>query len=211
MRCHPHERRYWPRAPRRDDCGSPARVREDASRVRRAFSFSLVQGDWQRRDDVWGDCGSVSRSPRVLLAWIARRLSARAGEADRSGAGTRGWGDGPLTARLRDHEDRAHAGHGMRPLKALISLDEAMRIAMDVVRPIERKETVPILGALRRVCAEDVRSTIDVPLADRAATDGYAGLARDTSHGRQSERVALRWNETLYADGVPRKRVTPAR
>jgi len=84
-------------------------------------------------------------------------------------------------------------------------------MAMDVVRPIERKETVPILDALRRVAASDVRSTIDVPLADRAAMDGYAVLARDTSHARKSEPVALRWNETLYADGVPRKRVTPGR
>jgi len=99
----------------------------------------------------------------------------------------------------------------MRPLKSLISLDEALRIAMDVGRPMMRKETVPILDALRRVAASDVRSTIDVPLADRAAMDGYAVLARDTSHARKSEPVALRWNETLYADGVPRKRVTPGR
>jgi len=99
----------------------------------------------------------------------------------------------------------------MRPLKSLISLDEAIRIAMDVGRPMMRKETVPILDALRRVAASDVRSTIDVPLADRAAMDGYAVLARDTSHARKSEPVALRWNETLYADGVPRKRVTPGR
>src|SRR2546428_10036765 len=99
----------------------------------------------------------------------------------------------------------------MRPLKSLILLDEAIRIAMDVGRPIMRKETVPILDALRRVAASDVRSTIDVPLADRAAMDGYAVLARDTSHARKSEPVALRWNETLYADGVPRKRVTPGR
>jgi len=113
--------------------------------------------------------------------------------------------------RRADSKDRAHAARGMRPLKALISLDEAMRMAMDVVRPIERKETVPILDALRRVAASDVRSTIDVPLADRAAMDGYAVLARDTSHARKSEPVALRWNETLYADGVPRKRVTPGR
>ena len=103
------------------------------------------------------------------------------------------------------------ARRGMRPLKSLISLDEAIRIAMDVGRPMMRKETVPILDALRRVAASDVRSTIDVPLADRAAMDGYAVLARDTSHARKSEPVALRWNETLYADGVPRKRVTPGR
>ena len=99
----------------------------------------------------------------------------------------------------------------MRPLKALISLDEAMRLAMDLVRPIERKETVPILGALRRVCAEDVRSTIDVPLADRAAMDGYAVRARDTVSPDNSKPVVLRRIETLFADRVPQKRLTTGR
>ena len=108
-------------------------------------------------------------------------------------------------------EDRAHAARGMRPLKALISLDEAMRLAMDLVRPIERKETVPILGALRRVCAEDVRSTIDVPLADRAAMDGYAVRARDTVSPDNSKPVVLRRIETLFADRVPQKRLTTGR
>ena len=116
-----------------------------------------------------------------------------------------------MKGRQHDGKRDEQVRRGMRPLKSLISLDEALRIAMDVGRPMMRKETVPILDALRRVAASDVRSTIDVPLADRAAMDGYAVLARDTSHARKSEPVALRWNETLYADGVPRKRVTPGR
>ncbi len=108
-------------------------------------------------------------------------------------------------------EDRAHPARGMRPLKALIPLNEAMRLAMDLVRPIERKETVPILGALRRVCAEDVRSTIDVPLADRAAMDGYAVRARDMVSPDNSKPVVLRRIETLFADRVPQKRLTTGR
>jgi len=116
-----------------------------------------------------------------------------------------------LKRRGHGPEDRAHAARGMRPLKALISLDEAMRLAMDLVRPIERKEPVPILGALRRVCAEDVRSTIDVPLADRAAMDGYAVRARDTVSPDNSKPVVLRRIETLFADRVPQKRLTTGR
>ena len=116
-----------------------------------------------------------------------------------------------MTTRVHNHEDRTHGEHGMRPLKALISLEEAMRIAMDLVRPIERKETVPILDALRRVSAEDVRSSIDVPLADRAAMDGYAVVARDTFRAGKFKPVTLHRIETLYADGVPRKRVAPGR
>ena len=104
------------------------------------------------------------------------------------------------------HEHDAHEGHGMRPLKTLISLDEALAVAMDSVRPVERTESVGILEALHRVVAEDVRAPIDVPLADRAAMDGYAALARDTFRAGKFKPVVLRRIETLYADGVPTKR-----
>ncbi len=99
----------------------------------------------------------------------------------------------------------------MRPLKALILLDDALRMAMDLVRPIERTETVGLLDALRRVAAEDMRSEIDVPLADRAAMDGYAVVAHDTFRAGKVKPATLRRIETLYADGVPGKRVTQGR
>ena len=110
-----------------------------------------------------------------------------------------------------DHDDPAHAGRGMRPLKALLSLDEAMRIAMDLVQPIERTESVSLLNTLRRVAADDVRSSIDVPLSDRAAMDGYAVVARETFRAGKFRPVVLRRIETVYADGLPRKRVTKGR
>src|SRR2546427_9872949 len=106
------------------------------------------------------------------------------------------------------HEPREHAGHGMRPFKALISFEDARRIAMDLVRPMERKETVALIEAAGRVAAEDVRSRIDVPLADRAAMDGYAVVARDTAHAQKSRPTELRQLEVLHADTIPRKRVT---
>jgi len=95
----------------------------------------------------------------------------------------------------------------MRPLKALISLEEALTLGMNAVEPIDRTETVPLLGGLHRVTAEDVRAPIDVPLADRAAMDGYAVLARNTFRAGKFRPVVLRRLETLYADGIPRKRV----
>ncbi|HYY48928.1 MAG TPA: hypothetical protein VFA17_09660, partial [Thermoplasmata archaeon] len=73
-----------------------------------------------------------------------------------------------------------HVRHGMRPLQRLISFDEAIRIAIDAVRPIPRTEIVPLPEALHRVAAKDVRSAIDVPIADRSAMDGYAVVAGDT-------------------------------
>lgn len=111
----------------------------------------------------------------------------------------------------RHREERAPVGRGVRPQKALISLDGAMRIAVDLVRPIERTQRVALLQALRRVSAEDVRSTIDVPLSDRAAMDGYAVMAGDISRARESKPVALRRIEALHADGVPRNTVTTGR
>jgi len=99
----------------------------------------------------------------------------------------------------------------MRPLRALISLDEALTMAMDLVRPVEREETVPLLESLRRVIAEDVRAPRDVPLADRAAMDGYAVLAKDTFPAGRFKPVALRILETLYADSVPKRRVVRSR
>src|SRR5204862_99198 len=80
--------------------------------------------------------------------------------------------------------------NGMRPLKGLISFDEAQRIAIDFVRPLRRTETVPFPEALHRVAAEDVRSAIDVPLADRSAMDGYAVLAEDTKEASETRPAA---------------------
>lgn len=95
----------------------------------------------------------------------------------------------------------------MRPLKTLIPFDEARRIAIDIVRPIERTEPIPLHGALRRVSAEEVRSSIDVPPADRAAMDGYAVRASDLARAEKSRPVTLRRTETLFAGTVPKKRV----
>jgi molybdenum cofactor synthesis domain-containing protein len=95
----------------------------------------------------------------------------------------------------------------MRPLKTLIPFEDARRMAMDLVRPIERNENVPLLAASGRVVAEDLRSKVDVPLADRAAMDGYAVVARDTPRAGKSHPVVLRRLEVLHADTLPRKRV----
>src|SRR5207244_1964067 len=104
------------------------------------------------------------------------------------------------------HGPREQA-HGMRSLKTLIPFEDARRMALDLVRPIDRTEIVRLLEASGRVAAEDVRSRIDVPLADRAGMDGYAVVARDTAHATKSRPVVLRRLEVLHADTISRKRV----
>ncbi len=107
-----------------------------------------------------------------------------------------------------DHDEEEHHRREMRPLKALVSLDEALNQLMRLAPPIARTERVPLLEALHRVAAKDVVSGIDVPLADRAAMDGYAVRAADTFRAGRFRPVEMRRIETLYADSVPTKRVT---
>ena len=69
----------------------------------------------------------------------------------------------------------------MRPLQATISLDEARARIDAAVRPIDRIERVPLAGASGRVLAQDEVATADVPPFARAAMDGYAVRAEDSS------------------------------
>jgi molybdopterin molybdotransferase len=58
----------------------------------------------------------------------------------------------------------------------LISIEEARRRVLAAVQPLEA-EPVPVVDALARVLAEDVRSDISVPPFDSSAMDGYAVIA----------------------------------
>ncbi len=110
-------------------------------------------------------------------------------------------------ARGRGHHD---GGHGVHPPMSLVPFDRALRIALDAVRPIERTEMVHI-DAAGRVAAEDVRARIDVPLVARAAMDGYAVVARDTSAASPSSPVRLRRIGSVHAGGSFRGRTARGR
>ncbi len=68
----------------------------------------------------------------------------------------------------------------MRPFTNLIPFEDAKRIVLENVKPIEDVEEVNLLDALGRVLAEDIISPINVPPFARAAEDGYAVRAEDT-------------------------------
>jgi molybdopterin biosynthesis enzyme len=65
-------------------------------------------------------------------------------------------------------------------------LDEALALAVEAARPVERTEEVPLSEANGRVVAQEVRSEADVPPFDRAAMDGYAVRAVDTEKAPKS-------------------------
>lgn len=99
----------------------------------------------------------------------------------------------------------------MRPLGPLLPFDRARRVALDAVRPIGRMEVVDLAEADGRVAADDVRSRIDVPNAARAAMDGYAIVARDTSGASPSSPARLRRIGSVHAGAEFRGRTARGR
>jgi molybdopterin molybdotransferase len=96
----------------------------------------------------------------------------------------------------------------MRPIKDTIPLVEACAIVDEMFGPLDRRERVPLLQANRRVVAEDVRSSRDVPPFARAAMDGFAVRAEDTFGASQFEPRSLRVVEKVYTGQVPTMRVS---
>lgn len=88
----------------------------------------------------------------------------------------------PRKAEARDPRHRHDDGcdRPMHPLKALLSLEEALDALLGSARPVEGTERVPLLQAAGRVLASDLYAPGDVPPFRRAAMDGYAVRASDT-------------------------------
>jgi len=80
----------------------------------------------------------------------------------------------------------------LRPFKSTISLEEARHRLAANVRPIERTEKVALADSSGRVAAADIRSTVAVPPFSRAAMDGYAVIAADTSAATSGQPARLR-------------------
>jgi molybdenum cofactor synthesis domain-containing protein len=91
----------------------------------------------------------------------------------------------------------------MRPFKELISVADALAIAVDSAVPIERTERVRLDAADGRVAAETVTAATDVPPFDRAAMDGYAVVAEDTLGAGRAEPRLFRLVERVYTGQVP--------
>jgi molybdenum cofactor synthesis domain-containing protein len=95
----------------------------------------------------------------------------------------------------------------MRPFGKTIALEEARAIIERTVQPIDRTEVVPLQQANGRVLARDVFSAADVPPFTRAAMDGYAVRAEDTSGASPAAPRSLRRVETIYTGQVPQKTI----
>jgi len=96
----------------------------------------------------------------------------------------------------------------MKPMKALISLEEGMRILLDIAQPIRRAERVSLLQASGRVLAEPIVAAADVPPFPRAAMDGYAVIAEDTFGAGNFNPARLRLIEVVHAADIAQGAVT---
>jgi molybdopterin molybdotransferase len=97
----------------------------------------------------------------------------------------------------------------MKPMKALLGLEEGMRIIMGAVHPIERTERVGLLEAVGRVLAEEMTAGMDVPPFARAAMDGYAVRAEDTFGAGNFSPKLLELIEVIHAGESASKKVRP--
>ena len=91
----------------------------------------------------------------------------------------------------------------MRPFQSTIPLTEAQDIISAAIRPLDRTETVPLSEVRGRVLAQDLLAPADVPPFARAAMDGYAVRAADTTGASRDTPVLLRRIETIYTGQMP--------
>lgn len=66
-------------------------------------------------------------------------------------------------------------------MKSFISLEEAINILRENVKPLEVEE-ISLIDSVKRVLAEDIYSKIDNPPFNKSAMDGYAIVAEDSNY-----------------------------
>ncbi|MHA1777901.1 MAG: molybdenum cofactor synthesis domain-containing protein [Promethearchaeota archaeon] len=95
----------------------------------------------------------------------------------------------------------------MRPLKSLISLEQAHEILFNNLKICEETERIPLLELSNRVSAEEIKAEFNVPPFRRAAMDGYAVKASSTFQATDSNPIYLECIEEIHAGDVPTKSI----
>ncbi len=87
----------------------------------------------------------------------------------------------------------------MKPMQALLPVEEAKAKILAAVCPIERVETLPLDEAGGRVLAAPLAAPIDVPGFPRSIVDGYAVRAEETFAASQSHPASFHLAEVVHA------------
>lgn len=99
------------------------------------------------------------------------------------------------------------AGRRMRPFGEIISLEKARAIIDGAAEPIDRTDTLPLVGTNGRVLARDVIAPEDVPAFARAAMDGYAVRSADTQGASRAGPKTLRRIEKIFTGQVATREI----
>ena len=91
----------------------------------------------------------------------------------------------------------------MRPFEGTMPLAEARAIIEAAIVPIDRVEHIRVQDANGRVLARGVDADADVPPFSRAAMDGYAVRAGDTTSAARQSPVMLRCVGQTFTGQVP--------
>jgi len=95
----------------------------------------------------------------------------------------------------------------MRPFGETISLADARAIITRSLKPIERVARLPLDAARGRVLAEEIVAPADVPPFSRAAMDGYAVRAEDTTGASPGQPAILTCIEKVFTGQMPSQTV----
>jgi molybdopterin molybdotransferase len=90
----------------------------------------------------------------------------------------------------------------------MLIVEQALERVLSAFQPLE-PEQVPILDALGRVLAEDVRAGENIPPHTNSSMDGYAVLAADTASASTDHPTRLHIVGDIAAGHVPEAKVTP--
>ena len=87
------------------------------------------------------------------------------------------------------------------------SVTEVEQIILDLVKPLQEKEYVPLKEANSRILAEDIYSSLDFPYWDNSAMDGYAVKCSDIENACEQNPVTLNIVEEIPAGYCPQKQI----
>ncbi len=89
----------------------------------------------------------------------------------------------------------------------MLSVDQAFKLIIDEVKPLQETEFVNLNQAINRILGENIYSPLDFPYTDNSAMDGYAVKFQDVVKAQPSQPIILEVIEEIPAGYVPQKTV----
>lgn len=89
----------------------------------------------------------------------------------------------------------------------MLSVKEAEKIILDLVKPIEEESIVDLEDSRHRILATDITSNLDFPYWDNSAMDGYAVKYADVENSSLNNPVSLNIIEEIPAGYTPKLKI----